>query len=331
MARSREPVPRRFAAHADLYAHALDQVGQLDAHTRRAYDSRIRSYLAWLDSAATDGPDPLTAPEGRDRAVRAYLSHLKTERHLAASTVKAHRTALDHFYAHLGVGPPRVPRNQAPQGAPRTLNVGQQARYLRAAGQRPTRDRAISLLLLHSGARPSELIALDVDDVQMSAGEYLVVIRDEEPRTVPLTDETAQAAMSGWIDERAAWPGAQATRALFMNRHGDRLSTKAISKLVAALARDAGLTGHDGRPDVSPRTLRDTFGANQLAAGSGPLTVPHLVEVSRLLGHRQLDTTLRLAGTSAPGGQLSRGRGLLARPGSAQASATILIRRQPRR
>ena len=303
MAGSREPVPGRFAAVADGYARALGQAGRLDADTRRAYDSRIRSYLAWLDSAGSDGPDPLTDAAGRDRAVQAYLSHLRTGRHLKASTVKAHRTALDHFYGYLGLGPARVRRDPAPQGAPRTLDRGQQVRYRRVAGQRPARDRAILLLLLHSGARPSELVALDVDDVRMSADGILVVVRDGEPRTVPLTDAAAQAAMSGWIDERLTWPGAQATRALFLSRRGDRLSTREISKLVAGLARDAGLTGQDGRPAVSPRTLRDTFGANQLGGGTGPLTVPHLVEVSRLLGHRSVDTTLRLAGTGATGGR----------------------------
>jgi integrase/recombinase XerC len=59
------------------YAAALEDA-PLDVDTRRAYASRVRAYLAWLDSAAIDGPDPLTDAHGRDFAGRDYRSWLKT-------------------------------------------------------------------------------------------------------------------------------------------------------------------------------------------------------------------------------------------------------------
>jgi integrase/recombinase XerC len=299
MAGWRSAVPARFAAVHDGYARALSQAGGLDADTRRAYDSRIRSYLTWLDSAAAAG-DPLADPEARDQAAGAYLGYLRTGRDLAASTVNNHLTALDHFYAHLGLGAVRVQRSPSPQRVPRTLDTAEQARYEHVAGQRPPRDRALLLLLLHSGVLPSELVGLDTGDVRMLAGGYLVTVRDGEPRTIPVTAGSAQASMAQWITDRPAWPGAQLTQALFLNRQGARLSTKAVSRLVSQLAIDAGVTGGDGRPAASPRTVRDTYGANQLDGDARILTVPHLLEVSRLMGHRSTETTLRLRRTPAP-------------------------------
>ena len=297
-------VPERFAAVYDGYARALEQATGLDTATRRAYDSRIRSYLTFLESAGIEGPDPLASPDGRDRAAQAYLGYLARTRRLAASTVNAHLTALDHFYEHLGLGPARVGRRYSPQRTPRTLDAEQQMRYQRAAEQWPlARDRAIFLLFLHSGLRSSELVALDIDDVRLAPGECLVIVRGGESRTIPLTDRPAQEAMTQWRAERAGWPGASATTALFLNRFGDRLSTRGVGKLLAALARRAELTGEDGRPVASAQTLRATFGANQLGDGADTLTVTRLVTVAGLLGHRRLDTTIRLAASSASGPQ----------------------------
>ena len=308
-------VPERFADVYGGYATALQEATGLDAATRRAYDSRIRSYLTFLESAALGGPDPLADPDGRDRAAQAYLGYLAGTRRLAASTVNAHLTALDHFYAHLGLGPAPVGRGQSPQRPPKTLAADQQARYLFAAGQCPlARDRAIFLLLLHSGVRPSELVALDVGDVRLSPGECLVIVRGGGSRTIPLTDEAAQEAMRQWRAERTelirrleaarpGWPGASATTALFLNRFGERLSTRAVGKLLAALARRAELTGEDGRPAVSAETLRATFAANQLGDAAETLTVARVATVARQLGHTRLDTTLRLASSSSPGPQ----------------------------
>jgi integrase/recombinase XerC len=294
-------VPERFADVYSGYASALEQATGLDTATRRAYDSRIRSYLLFLESAAIDGPDPLADPDGRDRAAQAYLGYLARTRHLAASSVNAHLTALDHFYAHLGLGPARVAPRQWPQPPARTLDAEQQGRYQRAAGQWPqARDRAIFLLFLHSGVRPSELVALDVNDVRLSSGECALIVRHGASRTIPLTDGPAQEALMQWTAERSSWPGASATTALFLNRYGERLSTRAVGKLLAALARRAELTGDDGRPAASAQTLRATFGANQLGDGTEDLTVTRLVTVAGLLGHTRLDRTLRLAASTPP-------------------------------
>jgi integrase/recombinase XerC len=288
VAGARVRVPERYAAAWDAYAAALENA-PLDADTRRAYASRLRSYLAWLDSAGITGPDPLADPHGRDFAARDYRTWLKTVGKRAASTVNAHLTALDHFYEHLGLGAVRVQRDQLPRRAPRALGEREQKRFLRAVERRPqARDRAIGRLLFYSGVRVAELVALDEDDVPLSARKGKVIVRagkGGDSREIPLLDQTARASVAEWKKERAAWPCADSNPALFLNRRGGRLSARAVDQLLDGLAADADLVDDDGDPAASAHIVRHTFGTNLLRNGVD------IVTVAELMGHRRLDTT----------------------------------------
>ena len=288
MAGARVRVPERYAAVFDGYAAALEHA-PLDADTRRAYGSRVRSYLAWLDSACITGPDPLADAHGRDFAGRDYRTYLKTIARRAASTVNAHLTALDHFYEHLGLGAVRVQRDQLPRRAPRALDAREQKRYLRAVEARPlSRDRAMGRLLFYSGVRVDELVSLDEDDVPLSARKGKVIVREGkggDSREVPLVDQVARASVAEWKKERATWRGADENPALFLNRRGGRLSARAVDQLLDALAADADLVDDDGNAAASAHTIRHTFGTNLLRNGAD------IVTVAELMGHRRLDTT----------------------------------------
>jgi integrase/recombinase XerC len=287
VARLRQEVPERFAAVHESYAAALDRA-PLDADTRRAYGSRVRGFLGWLDETDIDGTDPFTDAHGRDFAVRDYKTYLKTVRKRSANTVNAHITALDHFFGHLGLGAVQVRRDEPPKRAPRALDAREQKRYLRAVEARPgPRDRAIGRLLFYSGLRVSELVALDVEDLPLSARKGKVLVRagkGEDSREIPLLDPTARHALADWKKDRTSWPGAD-TPALFLNRRGGRLSARAVDQLIDELAHDADLVDEAGRPFASAHTLRHTFGTNLLRSGVD------VVVVAQLMGHRRLDTT----------------------------------------
>jgi site-specific recombinase XerD len=297
MAGSRQPVPPQFADVYDSYAGALGRAGQLDPSTGRAYTSRIRSYLGWLDLAGRAGPDPLADPGGRDAAIRDYLAYLKAVRGLAATTINAHLSALDHFYEHLGLGAVRVKRGELPPRVPRTLSRQEQARFLEAADVLPVardraRDRAIARLLLDAGLSAAELAALDVPDVQLAGGQSQVIVRGGGgvSREIPLRDPAGRAALAEWITRRQTWPGAAAGPALFLSRLGRRMSDRAVVHLVDTLAAAAGLAGTNGRAATSVQTLRYTFGANQLRDGAD------IVTVAGLMGYRRLDVAYLLSG-----------------------------------
>ncbi|MBB6555161.1 tyrosine-type recombinase/integrase [Nonomuraea rubra] len=151
------------------------------------------------------------------------------------------------------IGPPRHPA----QARPQALDAREQRRFLRAVEmRRPARDRAIGRGLFHSGLRVAELVALDLDDVPLSARKGEVIVRngkDETSREVPLLDVTVREAVKEWKAERSEWPGA-AGPALFLNRsRGGRLSAPAVDQLLDELATEADLVNKTGAHAASGR------------------------------------------------------------------------------
>jgi site-specific recombinase XerC len=151
----------------------------LSDQTRRTYTSKSAKYLAWLADADLD-QDPLTSADGRDWAVRDYRTHLQTVLKRSPATVTDALAAVDDFYIRLGLGPASAARVEISAAAPRALDHRAQLRYLRAVEARPSpRDQALALVPFYAGARISEIVALDVDDVARSARKGVLRILDK--------------------------------------------------------------------------------------------------------------------------------------------------------
>jgi integrase/recombinase XerC len=147
----------------------------LAARSREAYAHQVRRYLAWLgDRSAVDG-DPLADGDARDWAVRDYMRHLKAVERWKPASVNLALAALDSFYAQLGLGRPIVRREELSKAARRAITEEEQWRLLRIGERAKARHRAIVVVLLYTGLRLAELVALDVDDVKTSARKGIVV------------------------------------------------------------------------------------------------------------------------------------------------------------
>ncbi len=147
------------------------------------------------------------------------------------------------------------------------------------------RDRAIVELLYGAGLRIGELVALDAGAaaaargwVDAQAGEAHVLGKGGKRRSVPV-GAAALAALAVWLAERDALAGAEQP-ALFVGRHGTRLTAAQIRSRLAARALQAGVAGH-----VHPHMLRHSF-ASHLLQSSGDLRA-----VQEMLGHAQVSTT----------------------------------------
>lgn len=179
-----------------------------------------------------------------------------------------------------GVPPPTPPRR-----LPKAIPVADVAAILAAAAAdespRGLRDKALLELLYATGARISEVIGLDVDDLtEVSIGTIRLSGKGGKERIVPV-GRFAQAAVDAYLVRgRGALVGRTATPAAFLNARGGRLSRQSAWALLRAAADRAGL-GYE----VSPHTLRHSFATHLLDAGADVRVV------QELLGHASVTTT----------------------------------------
>lgn len=169
----------------------------LAAKTRTAYRLQVHQYGAYLAQRPSTTDDPLYTPFVRDYIVRDYKTYLKIERQAKPTSVNLALAAIDHFYQFIGNDRPHVQRESLPTQAPRALKPEEQKALLRAIERTSSaRDKSITQLLFYTAIRLGECVALDLDDVRVSARKGVVIIRSgkgDTYREVPLNAEVREA------------------------------------------------------------------------------------------------------------------------------------------
>ncbi len=268
------------------------------AHTVAAYDSDLSQFIAFA-SEQTGKRDALQ-PKHLDLAlIRGFLGELYRQGQARASVarkVSALRTFvrylrregwIDSDPAALAVAPKREHK------VPAHLSVDEMSQLLEAPDVSTPlgrRDRAILELFYASGIRLSELVALDLEDVDLPGRMVRVMGKGRKERIVPFNQKAA-VALRAWLKDGLvlrANPKAQIPRSksqeepLFVNARGGRLTGRSVQRLVARYVSSCS-----SRFGISPHALRHSFATHLLQAGAD------LRAIQELLGHVQLSTTQR--------------------------------------
>ena len=332
MTRADDHAPAPLAAHVREFIEFLRFNRNVSDHTARAYHGDLEQFIAHAARVSGRPAAQLTAADASAEAIRGYLGELHRaglSRASAARKLSALRTfakylrrdgVIDEDPSALVASPRRDQR------IPAHLSVDEMNRLLETPDRsRPLgrRDQAMLELFYASGLRVSELIALDVTDVNLGARMVRVMGKGGRERQVPLNHSAADA-IRAWLADRdalarggadrhgapaagAAWRDARTTtrraraaidrraarhRApeapLFVNYRGSRLTVRSVHRLVR---RYVALCS--ARLGISPHALRHSFATHLLERGAD------LRGIQELLGHARLSTTQRYTHVNA--------------------------------
>jgi integrase/recombinase XerD len=270
--------------------HLLVERGLAD-NTLKSYRRDLRRYVGWL---AGQGIEDLA--DVREASVSAFLVALRegdaAHPPLGASSAGRTVVAVRGFHRFTvregltGLDPSAAVRPPAPaKRLPKALPLADIERILEAAGAPGTalalRDRALLEVLYGTGARISEAVGLDLDDLDPEQGTVLLRGKGGKQRMVPV-GSYARAALDAYLVRGRGQlaDGGAGVPAVFLNARGGRLSRQSAWTVLARAAERAGVTA-----EVSPHTLRHSF-ATHLLDGGADVRV-----VQELLGHASVTTT----------------------------------------
>ncbi len=286
------PIGAALPRAVTTYLDHLTVERALSANTLAAYRRDLDRYLAWL---AGEGVTALAdiAP----RQVAAYLASLRegTATHPALAATSAARAisavrGLHRFAVRDGLAPDDPSRDitppTPPKRLPKALSVADITAVLTATGAADDpialRDRALLEFLYGTGARISEAVGADRDDLDLDDGSAMLHGKGGKTRLVPV-GTYAQAALSAYLVRvrPALAASGRGTPAVFLNARGGRLSRQSAWTILRRAAEAAGLDASR----VSPHTLRHSY-ATHLLDGGADVRV-----VQELLGHASVTTT----------------------------------------
>ncbi len=289
-----EPSPAVVRA-VDAYLDHLAVERGLAANTLAAYRRDLRRYTAHLAALGRHDVDAVTEAD-----VRAFVTAVRTGTDGSAALSAASTARIvaavhgwHRFCALEGLTPDDPSRGVRPPAQakrlPKALSTDDVERLLAAAGLGdgpvPLRDRALLELLYSTGARISEVVGLDVDDLELdpAAAAARLLGKGRKERVVPVGSFAREAVEAYLVRARPTLAAAgRGTPAVFLNTRGERLSRQSAWAVLRLAAQRAGIARAD---DVSPHTLRHSF-ATHLLAGGADVRV-----VQELLGHASVTTT----------------------------------------
>lgn len=259
-------------------------------NTVAAYRNDLTGLVSFVEEEAKkQGASPSWAGFGR-QGMMSYLLNLN-QRSYAPTTRARKVAAARSFFKFLtaegiikedptqNVKSPAVGRS-----LPKPISVSQVHALLEQPTKKSTpeakRDAAMLQLLYASGMRVSELVSLNLEDVDIGGGDVRCFGKGHKERIIPIHKQAAKAIDEYIKEARPRLLRKDGEKALFLNRRGERLTRQGFWQILKEYAKAAGLEGA-----VTPHTLRHSFATHMLSGGAD------LRAVQELLGHANISTT----------------------------------------
>ena len=270
-----------------LIQEFIDYLGHekgLASNTLESYSRDLKQYYGFLS-----GDSSLSLENASQSTIVAYLMDLRKQGK-ATATIARRLAALKAFYQFLvkenyvesdptgELSSPKLERK-----LPKVLTVEEVERLLAQpdfstpAGKR---DKAMLELLYATGIRVSELVNLNVQDVDLQEGFVRCLGKGSKERVVPIGEMAIIALRSYLENARSKLIADPKEKALFVNHHGRRLTRQGFWKIVKKYSQQALI-----RKEITPHTLRHSFATHLLENGAD------IRAVQEMLGHADISTT----------------------------------------
>ena len=282
----------------------LDVEKNLSPRTRRAYVYDLERFADhWIRRNKRNPTLDHIGPED----IKRYLEHLRMDRNYKSTTLSRTIASIRVFFgfcvmqgaieaspaAH--IHNPKTPRKlpvflveselksllRAPAADEREKQEASREDYRNL----PARDYALLVVLAFTGVRLTELIGLNLGDVDFERMNIRVLGKGSKERIIPL-NETVIQALRSWLEVRTSPPDVES---VFVNRYGKVFSARGIEKLVERYVRKSGIS----KGGISPHKLRHTFATLLHVSGVD------IVEIQALLGHSSITSTQVYTHTSS--------------------------------
>jgi len=259
-------------------------------NTLAAYQNDLHQMASFAEEEATkQGSMPSWANFGR-QGILSYLLNLK-ERNYASTTIARKVAAARSFFGFMlaeGIIKADPTENMSSptvgKSLPKPISISQVRQLLDQPAKLSTpeakRDQAMLQLLYASGMRISELVSLNLGDVDTEGGYVRCFGKGHKERVIPIHEQAALAVKEYAENTRPKLLHNKSETALFLNPRGDRLTRQGFWQKLKEYAKSANLDIH-----ISPHTLRHSFATHMLSGGAD------LRAVQELLGHANISTT----------------------------------------
>ncbi len=256
-------------------------------NTTAAYRNDLNQFMRFIQNGQYDVQkwDDVSAD-----MINNYVNYMKRQAY-ASSSVARKVAAVKSFFNYLqqndvisdnpttNIESPKVKKR-----LPKTLSFADVEKLLAAPTKKKSpknfRDMALLNILYSTGMRVTEVVSLQLDDVDLEKGTLYCATKDDQKRELPF-DDLSRDILTTYLEEgRPYLVKDKEETALFLNHRGQQLTRQGLWLIIKAYAKEVDLSA-----DVTPHTLRHSFAAHKLNSGS------NLQEVQKLLGHANISTT----------------------------------------